>query len=169
MEALMSDLRVHRQELTPIHFLERAGEAYAARTAVVDGEARFSFQQMRDRARRLASALRRDGLRKGDRVAFLAFNSEPLLLAHFGVPLAGGVLVAINTRLNAEEISYIVEHSAARMVFFSQDLAPLLARTPPQVKRLDLSRDWEPFLETGSADFIAPPVESEDEPISINY
>jgi fatty-acyl-CoA synthase len=165
----MSDLRVHRQELTPIHFLERAGEVYAARTAVVDGESRFSFQQMRDRARRLASALRRDGLRKGERVAFLAFNSEPLLLAHFGVPLAGGVLVAINTRLNADEISYIVEHSGARLVFFSSDLAPLLARIPPQVKRFDLSRDWEPFLDAGSTDFVQPPVASEDEPISINY
>ena len=165
----MSDLRVHRQELTPIHFLERAGEAYAARTAVVDGEARFTFQQMRDRARRLASALRRDGLRKGERVAFLAFNSEPLLLAHFGVPLAGGVLVAINTRLNADEIAYIVEHSGAGIVFCSSDLAPLLARIPPQVKRFDLSRDWEPFLGTGTADFIPPPVASEDEPISINY
>src|SRR3954453_21876378 len=165
----MSDPRVHRQELTPIHFLERAGEVYAARTAVVDGESRFTFREMRIRARRLASALTRDGLRKGERVAFLAFNSEPLLVAHFGVPLAGGVLVAINTRLNADEISYIVEHSGARMVFFPPDLAPLLARLPPQVKRLDLSRDWEPFLEGGSADFIPPPVESEDEPISINY
>src|SRR5438067_10603786 len=131
MEALMSDLRVHRQELTPIHFLERAGEAYAARTAVVDGESRFSFQQMRDRARRLASALRGDGLRKGDRVAFLAFNSEPLLLAHFGVALAGGVLVAINTRLNADEVAYIVEHAGARAVFFTPELADQLARVPP--------------------------------------
>ena len=165
----MSAERVHRQELTPIHFLERAGEVYAGRTAVVDGESRFTFQEMRARARRLASALQRDGLRKGERVAFLAFNSEPLLVAHFGVPLAGGVLVALNTRLNADEISYIVEHSGARLVFFSAELAPLLARIPPQVKRLDLSRDWEPFLETGTEDFIPPPVENEDEPISINY
>src|ERR1051325_193847 len=83
----MSRERVHRQELTPIHFLERAGEVYAGRTAVVDGESRFTFREMRARARRLASALQRDGLRKGERVAFLAFNSEPLLVAHFGVPL----------------------------------------------------------------------------------
>src|SRR5205814_1373773 len=97
----VSDAPVQRQELTPIHFLERAGEVYATRLAVADGDVRLSWQQMRARARRLASALRRDGLRKGDRVAFLAVNSEPLLLAHFGVPLAGGVLVPINTRLNA--------------------------------------------------------------------
>src|SRR5207248_6369446 len=142
MEALMSDLRVHRQELTPIHFLERAGEAYAARTAVVDGEARFSFQQMRERARRLASALRGDGLRKADRVAFLAFNSEPLLLAHFGVPLAGGVLVPINTRLDAEEVRYIVEHSGARALFVSPGLESQAARINPDVRRFDLGRDF---------------------------
>ena len=59
----MSDAPVHRQELTPIHFLERAGEVYATRLAVADGDVRLSWQQMRARARRLASALRRDGLR----------------------------------------------------------------------------------------------------------
>jgi len=118
----VSDAPVHRQELTPIHFLERAGEVYATRLAVADGDVRLSWQQMRARARRLASALRRDGLRKGDRVAFLAVNSEPLLLAHFGVPLAGGVLVPINTRLNADEVAYIVEHSGSRAIFFSPEL-----------------------------------------------
>src|SRR5690349_24407680 len=104
----MTDSRVYRQELTPLHFLERAGEVYAERLAVVDGNLRLDWRQLRGRARRLASALQRSGLEKGDRVAFLALNSEPLLLAHFGVPLAGGVLVAINTRLNADEVAYIV-------------------------------------------------------------
>jgi len=61
--------------------------------------------------------LRAAGLRKGDRIAFLALNSEPLLLAHFGVPQAGGVLVAINTRWSADEIGYVVEHSGAGLVF----------------------------------------------------
>ena len=79
----MSDVPVHRQELTPIHFLERAGEAYADRLAVTDGELRLSWKELRARARRLASALRKEGLDKGDRVAFLAVNSEPLLVAHF--------------------------------------------------------------------------------------
>src|SRR3954465_15780286 len=106
----MAETSVHRQELTPIHFLERAGEAHAGRLAVVDGDLRLTWRQMRSRARRLATALRASGIRKGDRVAFLAFNSEPLLVAHFAVPLAGGVLVAINTRLNADEAAHIAEH-----------------------------------------------------------
>jgi len=151
----VSDPSVYRQELSPVHFLERAGEVYAEREAVVDGDLRMTWRTMRSRARRLASALRRDGLHKGDRVAFLALNSEPLLLAHFGVPLAGGVLVAINTRLNADEVAYIVEHSGARAIFFSSELLAQTARIPPQVKRFDLSRDWESFLDTGSDSQIA--------------
>ncbi len=165
----MSESRVYRQELTPLHFLERAGEVHAERVAVVDGDLRFNWRQMRGRARRLASALRRAGLEKGDRIAFLALNSEPLLLAHFGVPLGGGVLVAINTRLNADEVAYIVEHSGARAVFFAPDLHAAVARVPKEVKRYDLSRDWEALLSTGSEDRIPAPVESEDEPITINY
>src|SRR3954468_11765564 len=154
---------VHRQELTPIHFLERAGEAYAARPAVVDGALRLTFREMRARARRLASALRSDGVQNGDRVAFLAFNSEPLLVAHFGVPLAGGVLVPINTRLNADEGAYIVEHFGAAAVFFRAELEPQLARVPPQVKRYDLSRDWEAVLASGAEAAIPLPVEGEDD------
>ncbi|HZR11089.1 MAG TPA: AMP-binding protein [Myxococcales bacterium] len=165
----MPDRTVHRQELTPLHFLERAGEVYAERPAVVDGALRLTWREMRARARRLASALIRSGVRKGDRVAFLALNTEPLLVAHFGVPLAGAVLVAINTRLNADEVAYIVEHSGARAVFYAPDLHPQLARIPPQIARYDLAKDWEGFLATGSEARIPPPVASEDEPITINY
>ena len=112
-------VKVFRQELTPIHFLERAGDIFADRVAVVDGDVRYDWRAFRARSRRLASALRASGLGKGDRVAFLAVNSEPLLLAHFGVPLAGGVLVAINIRLSPEEIDYIVTQSGSTMIFYS--------------------------------------------------
>jgi long-subunit acyl-CoA synthetase (AMP-forming) len=95
---------------------------------VVDGERSFDYRSWRGRSRRFASALRQLGLQKGDRVAFLALNSEPLLLAHFAVPQAGGVLVAINTRLNPEEIGYILEHSGSKLVFHSPELAGQLAR-----------------------------------------
>src|SRR5690348_6819845 len=102
---------VYREELSPVNLLERAGAVHADRPAVVDGEACYTFAEWRSRSRRLATALRLAGLQKGDRVAFLALNSEPLLLAHFGVLQAGGVLVAINTRLSADEVAYIVAHS----------------------------------------------------------
>ncbi|HAT18470.1 MAG TPA: acyl-CoA synthetase, partial [Gemmatimonadetes bacterium] len=113
---------VYRHELLPTHFLERAGDAYADRIAVVDGEVEYTWRDFRTRARRFASALQAQGLEKGDRIAFLALNSEPLLLAHFGVPLAGGTLVSINTRLTSAEIGYILEQSGSTKVFYSPEL-----------------------------------------------
>src|SRR5262249_46261608 len=104
---------VYREELTPVSFLERAGTVHADRIAPVDGNRRYSYREWRARSRRLAHALRGAGLQKDDRVAFLAFNSEPLLLGHFGVLQAGGIIVAINTRLSADEIAYIVDHSGS--------------------------------------------------------
>jgi len=160
---------VQRQELSPIHLLERAGEVYADRTAATDGDRSYTWLELRARARRFASELRRDGLRKGDRVAFLAFNSEPLLLAHFAVPLAGGVLVAINTRLNPEEIAYIVSHSGATRIFVSPELLPQLASVPPTVQRVVLGDDFEALLARGSEAPVESWLVSEDEPITINY
>ncbi len=75
---------------------------------------------------RLASRLRDSGLQKGDPVAFLCPNTPPMLEGHFGVPAAGLVLVAINTRLGKDEVSYIVEHSGAKMVFVDAELEHLL-------------------------------------------
>src|SRR5437879_2601997 len=111
---------------------------------------------MRARSRRLAHALRGAGLRTGDRVAFLAFNSEPLLVGHFGVLQAGGVIVAINTRLSPDEVGYILEHSGSTTVFYSPELEPLLARAPGRIRRLSIATEFEDFLSTGSDD----PVES---------
>src|SRR5712691_5870103 len=97
---------VHLSRLTPLSFLERSAAAFPARVGVVDGDRRLTWAEVRDRARRLAVALQDAGIEKGDRVAFLAFNTPELLEAHFGVPAAGAVLVAINTRLTAEEVAY---------------------------------------------------------------
>src|SRR5262249_51521311 len=106
------------------------------------------------------------GLQKGDRVAFLALNSEPLLLAHFAVPLAGAVIVAINTRLNADEVAYIVSHSGSRLLFVSPELAQL---APGDVPTIGIPRGLEDFI-AGHPDG---PVESwlddEYETIAIDY
>src|SRR5918996_3908910 len=102
---------VHLTRLTPLAFLERSAAAFPERTAVVDGERRLTWAELRERARRLAVALQEAGIGKGDRVAVLAPNVTELLEAHYGVPWAGAVLVAINTRLTADEVRYILEHS----------------------------------------------------------
>jgi len=132
---------VYRQELTPIHFIERAGEAYAERIAAVDGDTAYDWRQFRSRARQFASGLRKQGLARDDRVAFLAFNTEPLLLAHFGVPMARGVLVAINTRWSAQEIAYVIGHCGARSICIS---------------RIDLLPAWRSF-DSGVTHFCAAP------------
>jgi fatty-acyl-CoA synthase len=166
---MLTKIKVYREELSPVNFLERSGDVYATRIAVEDGDRRFDYGQWRARARRLASALRREGLQRHDRVAFLAFNSEPLLLAHFGVPQAGGVVVAINTRLNAEEVAYIVEHSGARRIFFSPELEGQLERIPSSVRRTDLRAEFEGLLASGSDREVEPWLEDEEEPIAIDY
>ena len=143
--------QVYREELTPLAFLERSGSVHADRIAVVDGNRRYTYRDWRVRARQFASALRKAGMRKGDRIAFLALNSEQLLLAHFAVPMAGGVLVAINTRLSAAEVAYIVAHSGARRIFYSCELQPLLADLPGQVTPCDIGSGFEGFLATGNA------------------
>src|SRR6188472_1539759 len=99
---------VHLSRLTPLSFLERTAHAFPQRIGVVDGDRRLSWQELRERVRRLAVALQESGIEKGDRVAFLAPNRAELLEAHYGVPAAGAVLVAINVRLTADEIAYIV-------------------------------------------------------------
>jgi fatty-acyl-CoA synthase len=162
-------VRVFREELTPVSWIERAGDAYADRQAVVDGPVSYTWKQFRDRSRRFASALRRAGLQKEDRIAFLAWNCEPLLLAHFGVPQAGGVLVAINTRLSPDEIAYIVEHSGSTMIFHSPELEGQLASVPEGVRRVNLATGFEDFLAGGSDDPVKSWLEDEYETIAIDY
>lgn len=165
----MRDLKPHRDELSPVSFVERAGTVHASRPAVVDGAATYTWVEFRARSRRFASALRAAGLNKGDRVACVALNSEALLLAHFGVPQAGGVLVAINTRLMPEEVAYIINHSGSRMVFHSPDLIPALAQAPPAVLRIQIGPEFEAFLATGSEDPVESWLDSEDELCAIDY
>src|SRR6186997_3213058 len=99
--------------LTPLRFLERASSVHPDRIAIIDGPRTSTYAAMAAQVTRLAHALQSNGLQPGDRVAYLAPNCAEMLVAHFAVPLAGGVLVTINTRLSAEEIAAIVEHSGA--------------------------------------------------------
>src|ERR1700759_3234988 len=119
--------KVFRTQLNPVDFLRRAAYVYPDKAAVVDGSRRYSYRQLAERSWRLANALRSAGVSKGDRVATLLFNSSPMLEAHFGVPAAGGILVAINYRLSSNEVAYILEHSGARYVLLDIQLEPLVA------------------------------------------
>jgi fatty-acyl-CoA synthase len=159
----------YRDELTPVSFIERAGTVFASRLAVVDGSASYTWAQFRARSRRLGSALRATGLKNQDRVAFLAYNSEALLLGHFGVLQAGGVLVAINTRLMPDEVAYIVGDSGCRVVVFSPDLEPGLAQLPSEIRRIEIGAEFETFLAGGSEDPLEGWPENEDDLCAIDY
>ncbi len=112
--------------LTPLSFLERSAMVFPDRSAIRYRERTVGYAEMADHATRLARALQAGGIQPGDRVAYLCPNLPEMLIAHFGVPLAGGVLVAINTRLAPEEIRYILEHSGARVLVGDTELlAPL--------------------------------------------
>jgi len=102
--------------LTPLAFLGRAAEVFADREAVVYGERRMTYTQFSQEVTRVAHALRACGVNPGDRVAYLMPNIPEMLVAQFAVPLAGGVLVAVNTRLAPPEVHYILAHSGATVL-----------------------------------------------------
>ncbi|HZO27413.1 MAG TPA: acyl--CoA ligase family protein [Chloroflexota bacterium] len=179
---------VYRTELTPLLFLERSADVFHEKPAVVYSDASYTYPELRRRVRRLASALAGVGVRKGDRVAIICPNIPPMLEAHYGIPLAGAIMVPINTRLSADEIGYILNHSGAKVLLVDTELAPTVERCLGQLeivktivsivdrhlgtdaapRTLD-GAEYEAFLETGSEAPIAIPVEDEYETISINY
>lgn len=115
--------------LTPLAFLERSADVFADKTAVAYGDRRLSYREFGAEASRLALALRASGVQRGDRVAYLCPNIPEMLVAHFGVPLAGAVLVAVNHRLSAEEVRYICDHSGAKMLVVDSEYLPALIRS----------------------------------------
>ena len=111
--------------LTPISFLERAAVVFADRTAVIHGAERLSYAELWARCRRLASALRRRGVGRGDAVSALLPNVPPMLEAHHGVPMAGAVLHAINTRLDAEAVARQLDHAGTKLLIVDREFADL--------------------------------------------
>jgi fatty-acyl-CoA synthase len=167
--------RAHREELTPISFLERSVLVYPDRVAVSHEDRRYTYRELGERVNRLASALLRAGLEKGDRVAYVCPNIPALLEAHFAVPLAGGVLVALNYRLGATEIAGILDHSGARFLFVDHEFEHLAANVSERVSvvRVDDTGapddPYESFLAEGSPEPLASVLEDENDAISINY
>lgn len=112
--------------LTPLDFRDRAAALFAKKIGVIDGEKQFTYAQFAERTHKLANALHKLGLQKGDRVSFITYNTHQLLEAYFGVNEAGGILNPINIRLTPNDIAYILNHSGSRFLFFHQDFAPLV-------------------------------------------
>ncbi len=171
--------------LSPVGFLAKAAAAYPDHPAVVYGTIRRSWSETAARCRRLASALQRAGLEPGDTVSLVATNTPELYEAHFGVPLAGGVINAINCRLDARTIGFILDHAEARILITDREFAPsvaaALARAAVRPLVIDIddpaaapgerlgAMDYEAFLATGDPGFAGSGPEDEWDAIAINY
>ena len=114
------------EPLSPVSFLRRSGLVYADKIAIVDDGRQTTYAEFLTRAEKLAGALVGAGVAAGERVAVVAPNTQPMLEAHFGVPLAGAVLVSLNTRLTSAELAYIVEHSVSRLLIYDYEFEPIV-------------------------------------------
>jgi len=169
--------------LTPLSFLARTAAVYPDKLAVVHDDARYTYREFYARCRRLGDALRRRGIRPGDTVAVMAPNVPALLEAHFGVPMAGAVLNALNTRLDPRSIAFILAHGQAKLLVADREFAPVvepalaaLCRALPLVEIDDGTGgdplggvEYEAFLGEGDPGAIWPRPADEWAPIALNY
>ncbi len=132
------------QPLTPLTLLERAAAVYPGHCAVIHGELRYSYRMFYARCRRLASSLEALGIRRGETVSVLLGNTPAMLEAHYAVPMAGAVLHALNTRLDAASVAFQLDHSESRMLITEPSYAELAqsalersSRSPRLVEWLD--------------------------------
>jgi len=171
--------------LTPLSLIARTAYTYPERTSVIHGDSRCTWAETYARSRRLASALVRAGIGKGDTVAVMAANTPEMVELHFGVPMMGGVLNTLNTRLDADTIAFMLKHGEAKVLVtdleFSETVERALAQleTKPYVvdivdalgpggKRLG-SVDYEAFIAAGDPAFDWQPPADEWDAISLNY
>ena len=182
--------------LSPLSFIERSAEVYPNRLAVVHGDLRRSWAEVFVRCRQLASSLQRHGIGKGDTVAVMLPNTPPMVEAHFGIPASGAVLNALNTRLDAETLAFMLDHGEAKVVIVDPEFAAVMKKalalrqsTKPllvidvqdavynqqlgiqsahQSERIG-SIDYDDFVAEGDANFVWQLPADEWDAISLNY
>lgn len=171
----------NHQPLTPLTLLDRAAHTYPAHCAVIHGDERLTYAQLYERARRLASSLNSIGIMRGDTVAALLLNTPPMIEAHYGVPMAGAVLNALNTRLDAAGIAFILDHGEAKVLLVDKELVHLahdaikLAKGKPTVIEYvdqtvhEGSCAYTDFVAAGDPAFEWLMPEDEWDAISLNY
>ena len=184
--------RANYAALSPLGFLARAAQVFPGHPAVIHGELRQSWAETDARCRRLASALIARGIGPGDTVAVMAPNTPPMFEAHYGVPMAGAVLNALNVRLDAATIGFILSHGEAKALItdtaFSATVKAALAQLEGDILVIDIddplagdeiaaggggerlgALDYEALLAEGDPDFAWSPPADEWQAISLNY
>ena len=178
--------------LSPLSFIERSAEVYPDRLAVVHGDLRRSWSELFTRCRQLASALDKHGIKKGDTVAVMLPNTPTMVEAHFGIPVTGAVLNALNTRLDAETIAFMLDHGEAKVVIVDVEFAGVMKKalgirkTTTPLLVIDVEDSWyekefggevqrigsisyEAFLSLGDAAYAWRLPDDEWDAIALNY
>ncbi|ATG49709.1 acyl-CoA synthetase [Celeribacter ethanolicus] len=172
--------------LTPLSFVERSAQIYPEFPAVIYGDIRRSWGETYDRIRRAASALQGRGVQKGDTVSIVAANIPEMFEAHFAVPMSGGVLNTINTRLDAEAMAFILAHAEAKVVLVDPEFSDVVDRALHMSGMSDVlvvdiedasfdggrrigALSYEALLAEGDPEFQWQPPENEWDAISLNY
>ncbi len=175
--------------LTPLSFLHRSADIYPQRTAIIYNQRRYTWAETRERCVRIASSLSQRGIGRNDTVSVFAFNTPEMVESHFSIPLAGAVLNAINTRLDAATVAYIIDHGESKMVIVDRQLWPVMEEALSQAQHqpeiiiiddadVDVAPDlpasgsyqlYETLVEQGDADFAGVMPESEWQALALNY
>ncbi len=171
--------------LTPLSLIARTAYTWPQRIAVVHGPRRYTWSETYARSRRLASALAHRGIGMGDTVAVMLANTPEMVECHFGVPMTGGVLNTLNTRLDAETLAFMLEHGEAKVLITDTEFSPAIAAALKRIARkllvIDVvdalgpggdllgESDYETFIAKGDHDFAWQPPADEWQSISLNY
>ena len=178
------------QPLTPISFLERAADVFPNHIAIIHGSLKQTYSNFYARSKKLASALSKKNILRGHTVSALLLNTPAMLEAHYGIPMCGGVIHAINTRLDAKAIAFQLDHADSKILIFDKELLPvvnevlsLIKANPILIQYNDKQYnytegnisndkeilDYEDFLETGDIDYQWLMPEDEWDAISVGY
>ncbi len=171
--------------LSPLSFIRRSASVYSNRTAVVHGARSYNYAEFYARCRRLASVLSNNGIATGDCVAVMSPNTPAMLEAHFGIPMTGGVINALNYRLDAKAIAFILDHGEAKVLLTDTEFAPVirealeLCEVEPLVIDIDdpegpggdrLGKiEYEDFIAQGDPEFEWSLPGDEWDAIALNY
>jgi fatty-acyl-CoA synthase len=175
------------QPLTPLTFLERSAAVFPDHTAIIHGDKRYTYRDFYARSRRLASSLKQQGISRGDTVSVVLANTPAMLEAHYGVPMTGAVLNALNTRLDALVIAFSLDHADAKVLIVDREFSStvkealrLTKTAKPLVidyedEEFDVSGEplsdlaYERFIARGDPDFVWFKPQDEWDAISLNY
>jgi fatty-acyl-CoA synthase len=174
------------QPLTPLSFLARAAEVYPETPAIIHGGLSRNYREFYARAKRLASALSRRGIKRGDTVSVMLANTPAMIEAHYGVPMTGAVLNTLNTRLDAAILGFTLDHAETKVLIVDREHSKVMkdALARAKVKPLVIDYDdpeyggagerigsleYEDFLREGDEDFAWLMPNDEWDAISLNY